>query len=44
MDSNSDEGRKVYESMATVLQCILEDMRNTDGEEDDASATPLTPI
>lgn len=45
VESNSDEGRKVYESMARVLQCILEDMRNTNiEEEEDTTENPLTPI
>lgn len=44
VDSNSDEGRKVHESVAGVLQCMLEDMRSTNTEEDDTTDNPLTPM
>lgn len=40
LENNSDEGR-VYESMATVLRCVLEDMRCADDEEDKAPMSPL---
>lgn len=41
LENNSDDGRRVYESMATVLRCVLEDMRCTDDEED---KTPMSPL
>lgn len=41
LENNSDEGRRVYESMATVLRCVLEDMRCTDDEEDMTRMSPL---
>lgn len=41
LENNSDEGRRVYDSMATVLRCVLEDMRCTDDEEE---KTPMSPL
>uniref|UniRef100_A0A3Q3XHB9 Protein tyrosine phosphatase domain-containing protein 1 n=1 Tax=Mola mola TaxID=94237 RepID=A0A3Q3XHB9_MOLML len=34
MKNDSEDASKVYESMTAVLQCVLEDMRCTDGEDD----------
>lgn len=41
LENNSDEERRVYDSMATVLRCVLEDMRCTDDEDD---KTPMSPL
>lgn len=42
MDRNSEDGSKVHESMATVLRCVLEDMRCKDIEEDEAPVSPCS--
>ncbi|KAM9342434.1 protein tyrosine phosphatase domain-containing protein 1 [Pholidichthys leucotaenia] len=40
MDTNSEDGRKVYESMTAVLRCVLEDMRMTFKMDE----TPMSPF
>ncbi|XP_008286459.1 protein tyrosine phosphatase domain-containing protein 1 [Stegastes partitus] len=44
LDNNSEDGRNVYESMTTVLRCVIEDMRCTTTEEDETAMAsfPLT--
>ncbi|XP_070765952.1 protein tyrosine phosphatase domain-containing protein 1 [Enoplosus armatus] len=41
MDNNSEDGSKVYESMTTVLRCVLEDMRCMAIEADQAPTSPF---
>ncbi|XP_072222625.1 protein tyrosine phosphatase domain-containing protein 1 [Leuresthes tenuis] len=42
MDINSEDGSKVYESMTTVLRCVLEDMRYTAIRAEDTPTSPLS--
>ncbi|KAG7520386.1 tyrosine phosphatase domain-containing protein 1-like [Solea senegalensis] len=42
MDSNSDEGRSVYETMTRVLRCVLEDMRRKASSTEAAPWSPFS--
>ncbi|XP_040920677.1 protein tyrosine phosphatase domain-containing protein 1 [Toxotes jaculatrix] len=42
MENNSEDGSKVYESMTPVLRCVLEDMRFTSMEADEAPMSPFS--
>lgn len=44
MENNSEDGGKVYESMMTVLRCVLEDMRCMEIEVDEPRMSPFSPI
>ncbi|KAM9351002.1 protein tyrosine phosphatase domain-containing protein 1 [Symphorus nematophorus] len=41
MENNSEDGGRVYESMTTVLQCVLEDLRSM---AMDAEEMPISPF
>ncbi|XP_070695055.1 protein tyrosine phosphatase domain-containing protein 1 [Pempheris klunzingeri] len=41
VENNSEDGRKVYESMTTVLRCVLWDMRSLAIEADKAPVSPF---
>lgn len=40
MENNSEDGKKVYESMTTALRCELEDLRDTAMEADETPTCP----
>ncbi|XP_044067957.1 protein tyrosine phosphatase domain-containing protein 1 isoform X2 [Siniperca chuatsi] len=41
MENNSEDGTQVYESMTTVLRCVLEDMRCVAIEADETPTSPF---
>ncbi|KAM3871772.1 protein tyrosine phosphatase domain-containing protein 1 [Diretmus argenteus] len=44
LEKTSEEGKKVYETMTTVLRCVLLDMRWTAKTEDESLVVPLVPL